>query len=250
MNFESGTIHCRGMRSALENPQQPRSFDVRNRLQSREILDDWEPPAEVLRQSYRELDRLHRWLGNRAAVLRELRRLGVGRHNRVLDVGCGQGALLEAIRRRFGCEVVGADLRGGCATSTLPIVQADAVRDALPKADVAVCVVMAHHLDPAELQAMIQNIARSCGALILLDLVRHPVPLILFRMCVAPLLSRINAMDGETSVRRAYTPQELRQIVQAALPGCPHAALAVRFGVAPFWLRQTVVVEWQKTRNS
>ncbi len=224
----------------------PRSFDVRDRLQSREILDDWEPPAEVLRQSYRELDRLHRWLGNRAVVLRELRRLGVGRNSRVLDVGCGQGALLETIHRRFGCAVLGADLRGGCATSTVPIVLADAVQDVLPEADVAVCVVMAHHLAPTELQAMIQNIARSCRALILLDLVRHPVPLMLFRWFVAPWLSRINAMDGETSVRRAYTPQELRQIVQAALPGCIHGALAVRYMVAPLWLRQTVVIEWQE----
>ncbi len=214
------------------------------RAQTKEILDECEPDGETLRCCYEEMDRLHRWLGNRKAVLRELSGMGVGAQSRVLDIGCGQGAMLRVICDRLGCEGVGVDLRGACADARVRIVKADAVSDSLPRADVAISVVMAHHLDPQALVAMIRNVERSCDALVLLDLVRHPVPLTLFRAFVAPLLCRINASDGATSVRRAYTRRELREIVDAALDGCQRKAVDVRHDVAALWLRQVVTVRW------
>jgi SAM-dependent methyltransferase len=214
------------------------------RLDTLEILDRTAPDAETLRRTYWELNELHRWLGNQAAVLRRLREAGVGRESRVLDLGCGQGALLREVNAQLGCSVVGVDLRGGCAEAQVEIVRADAVTDPLPEADVAVCVVMAHHLDPARLQAMIANVARSCETLVLLDLIRHPLPLALFRTFVAPLLSHINAADGETSIRRAYTAREMRAIVEKAVNDCGRPVREVRHNVAWLWLRQVVTVRW------
>jgi len=69
--------------------------------------------------------------------------------------------------------------------------KADAVRDPLPKADIAYCMHVAPHLSDAELTAMIRNVGRSCRRLIFIDLVRHKMPLILFRMFLAPFLAEL-----------------------------------------------------------
>ena len=172
--------------------------------------------------AYRELCTLHGWLGNTAAVLRRLRRPAAGCMTlacTVLDIGCGQGALLEVIRQRLGMQVVGFDLRPAPSNLPVRIVAGNAATDPLPDADVAVAMMLAHHLTETDLIAMIRNVSRSCDRMILLDLVRHPVPLALFRAFVQPLLCPINASDGETSIRRGFTSAEMRQIVAKALAG-------------------------------
>jgi hypothetical protein len=78
-----------------------------------------------------------------------------------------------------------------------------------------------------------------------MDLVRHPAPLALFRMFVAPLLGRINALDGATSIRRAYTANEMQGIVKGALAGADKPASSVRHSVGPLWIRQVVDISWE-----
>jgi 2-polyprenyl-3-methyl-5-hydroxy-6-metoxy-1,4-benzoquinol methylase len=63
---------------------------------------------KVLADVYGDLARTNRWLGNTAVILNRLRE---GSVRSVLDLGCGQGALREEIRRRLGVEVTGFDLR-------------------------------------------------------------------------------------------------------------------------------------------
>ena len=215
-----------------------------------EILDDAPLSEAEIAQCYRELRGVNRWLGNHWAVLRRLRGYfgadcGPGR--RVLDIGCGQGALLVEIREKLGVAVVGFDLRPAPVGSPVEIVAGDAVIDALPRADVAVSMMTAHHLSEAELIGMIRNVGRSCDALILLDLVRHPVPLVLFRIFVAPWLGRVNALDGATSIRRAFTAGEMRRVVAEAVGG---PGVRWRQTVAPFWTRQVVEVWWETEKGS
>jgi hypothetical protein len=125
------------------------------------------------------------------------------------------------------------------------ILNGNAVTDPLPDADVAVCLMMAHHLSEIDLAGLIQNVSRSCGRLLLLDLVRHPMPLWLFRMFMAPMLGRINALGGQTSIRRAYTAPEMNSIVTGALHGVQRMVRSVRHTVSPFWIRQVVDIFWE-----
>src|SRR5665811_2616876 len=100
---------------------------------------------EELERAHRRLSQTHSLLGNHAAILRALRCDGAAR--RVLDIGCGHGGLLKKVRRQMGVEVLGVDLRppeGGA--SEFPILKLDAVREALPLADVAVSAVSYTHL--------------------------------------------------------------------------------------------------------
>jgi 2-polyprenyl-3-methyl-5-hydroxy-6-metoxy-1,4-benzoquinol methylase len=216
-----------------------------------EILDGDGVNDEDVAQSYRELRAVHRWLGNTSTVIRLLKQANtVTPIRRVLDIGCGQGALLEEIRKRLGVDVVGLDTRPAPAAVSVPILAGNAIVDSLPLADVAVCVTVAHHLSEDDVVRLIRNVARSCDRLILLDLVRHPVPLALFRIFVAPLLGRINSQDGQTSIRRSYTGTEMRSIVDLALADSARPVLFMRHTVAPFWTRQVVEICWEKKADS
>jgi hypothetical protein len=100
-----------------------------------------------------------------------------------------------------------------------PFVTADACFDTLPSADVAVSTMMAHHLTPSENVAMIRNVGRSCRRFLILDLIRHRLPLTLFSVFVCPLIGHEAAADGRLSIRRAFTPGEFTELVTEALAG-------------------------------
>ena len=67
---------------------------------------------------------------------------------------------------------------------------------------------MTHHLTDEDVIRLIHNVRRSCRRLIILDLVRHPLPAFLFRILVAPFVHRISAADGMHSFRRAFTAED------------------------------------------
>jgi len=206
----------------------------------RELLEDPALPEEVVALAYRELARTNRWLGNTAALLRLLAN-GPTRVRSVLDIGCGHGALLEVIRHKLGVEVVGFDLRPARASAPVRILSGNAVLDPLPGADVALAVYLLHHLSEPEIIRLIRNVSRSCKRLIVLDLVRHRLPLILFRICATPVLQRMNVSDGLTSIRRSYTAGELGRIVDEAVRG---SGARVVQTVAPFYARQVLDIRW------
>src|SRR5690349_10124792 len=151
------------------------------RVNRDEILDTPGLPDEIASRAYRDLARIHRVLGDTASVIRAIRR---DPHpvRRVLDIGCATGDVLHEVQRRLNVEVTGVDLQP--RPGTVPMVRADAVRDLLPRADVAFSMYLAHHLDEGEISEMIRNVGRTCRRFILLDLVRHPLPLALFRAFV------------------------------------------------------------------
>lgn len=205
-----------------------------------EILDGEDVPADVVERAHKDLDRLHGLLGNTAALVAALKSdpLPV---RRVLDVGCGHGGLLLQLQRELGVEVAGADLRPP-AVSPFPILQADVTKDPLPEADVAICTYLAHHLSEEGFVSLIRNVGRTCRRFIILDLVRHRLPLVLFRIFLAPFLSPVNVADGCTSIRRAMLPDEMRATVTKALEG---AGATFQYSHTPFYSRQMVDIRYR-----
>lgn len=201
-----------------------RSFDA-------EILDAGAAPEHVVARAYRDLTRLHRVLGTTAALARTLR-CDPRPVTRILDVGCGHGAVLAELQRRLGVEGVGVDLRPP-ADAPVRILRANAICDPLPAADVAYALCLAHHLSEDEVVNMIHNVGRSCRRFVVIDLVRHPLPLALFRTFVAPFFSPVAVADGMTSIRRAYTPEEFASIAR-------RAAVPFRHSVSPIYASQTL----------
>jgi len=213
-----------------------------NRSLDPEIIDDPNLNEETLALVYKDLIRTHRFLGNTRALLTRL-----GRHpeplRQVLDIGCGHGELLLEIRNKMAVETVGVELRvPSTFCSCIRIVQADAVCDPLPPSDVALAVCVVHHLSDDSVVKLIRNVGRSSKRFVILDLVRHPLPLLLFRCFVAPFIHWINAADGISSIRRSYTPRELESLVRQALDGSPGT---YRHSVGWLYTRQIVDIRYR-----
>ena len=202
-------------------------------------MDSPDVKGPVLDKFHRDLNFIHKCLGTFPTIERFIRQDDKP-VRRIIDVGCGGGALLEYLRWRLGVEVIGVDRKPPDAAD-VPIVAADAVSDPLPDADVAVCSLLAHHLTPEQNIALIRNVSRSCRRFVIQDLIRHPVPLILFTLFICPLIGREAAVDGRQSIRRAFTPEEFREIVRTAVAG---TSATFTTDVSPFLSRQIIDIRF------
>jgi SAM-dependent methyltransferase len=158
----------------------------------------------------------------------------------VVDIGCGGGGLLQYLRWRMGVEVIGIDKKPG-SSQNVPIITADAITAELPQAYVAVCSLTAHHLTPEQNIALIRNVSRSCRRFLIHDLIRHPLPLALFSVFLCPLIGKEAAVDGRQSIRRAYTPDEFKELVRDAIEGTP---ATFTMDVSPFRSRQIIDIRF------
>jgi SAM-dependent methyltransferase len=207
----------------------------------REIMDAPDVPDALARRVYGDLARIHHWLGDTRFIVGAIRR-NPWPVRRILDVGCATGQVSDDVRRKLGVEAFGVDLNPRRSIrASVSMIQADAVRDSLPCADVAFSMHLGHHLTEDDVVGLIRNVGRFCRRFILMDLVRHALPLALFRVFVAPLVSRITARDGVTSIRRSFTPVELRRIAATALSG---SGGTFRHSVTPFYTRQVIDISY------
>lgn len=210
------------------------------RSQTPEFMDGPLIPQETVDDFHADLSRLGRILGNNREVVKLLRR---NLPQSVLDVGCGQGTLLAEIRDTFGIAVKGVDLRPSLnGKNQVEILAADATRDPLPTSDLAVCILTVHHLDEEQVVKLVRNVGRSCSRFIILDLVRHRLPLVLFSIFLRPLISRLVFLDGQQSIRRAFTPEELRALVVKGIAG---TSSTFRQSVSPIYGKQVIEISYR-----
>jgi SAM-dependent methyltransferase len=202
-------------------------------------MDSPDIKGPVLDKFHRDLNFVNKCLGTFPTIERFIRKDGRP-VQRIVDIGCGGGALLEYLHRRLGAEVIGVDQKPP-DNPPVPIIAADAVTGHIPEADVAVCCLTAHHLTPEQIVELIRNVGRSCRRFIIQDLIRHRVPFVLFTVFLCPLIGREAAVDGRQSIRRAYTPQEFAEMTRNALAGT-NATFSQ--DVSPFLSRQILDIRW------
>jgi ubiquinone/menaquinone biosynthesis C-methylase UbiE len=208
------------------------------RIDAPEILDsDSCSPADV-KTSMRDIGRVNRWFGGVTTTQKMVERVAQAtgmNHLSLLEVAAGSGEVPDLIERRLARSgiILNATLLDR-AHSHLPTensseenhppgsrsVVADAF--AMPFADGAFdlvsCCLFAHHLSPQQLAQFVREGLRvSRKALLINDLVRHPVHLALAFAGFPLMRSRIAWLDGLTSVRRAYVPSEMRSMLASAL---------------------------------
>jgi SAM-dependent methyltransferase len=184
--------------------------------------------AEALR-SLGDLRFVDRWLGNRRALAAAVVPHLGGPSPRILDAGCGSGDVLAELRRAGGGRAlaVGLDLKPlhlAAAPEGIHRVAGD-VR-ALPFAprsfDVVTASLFLHHFDAPELPAVLAGLwSLARRALVVNDLRRARVPYVFGRLTFRALFrSPVSVADGLTSIRRAFTDDELAEAFAAAgIPG-------------------------------
>jgi 2-polyprenyl-3-methyl-5-hydroxy-6-metoxy-1,4-benzoquinol methylase len=202
-------------------------------------MDSPEITGPVLDKFHRDLNFVNKCLGTFPTIARFIRS-DDRPVRRVIDIGCGGGALLEYLQKRMVVEVTGIDLKPP-DHAKVPVIAADAVTARLPEADVAVCSLVAHHLTPEQNIALIRNVGRSCRRFIIHDLIRHRMPFVLFTVFLCPLIGREAAVDGRQSLRRAFTPEEFEEMARTALAG---TAGKFTIDVSRFLSRQIIDIRY------
>jgi ubiquinone/menaquinone biosynthesis C-methylase UbiE len=198
------------------------------RVNTPELLDSDDCPSLDVAISLKDLGRINRWFGgvatSKALLERVLSNTGAKRLS-LLEVAAGLGAGPRLIEQRLACQGVTIDVTLlDRAVSHLPhgsgAVSADAL--ALPfrdsAFDVVGCNLFAHHLDPPQLRQFVREALRvSRYAVLVNDLVRHPLHLALVYAAFPLMRTRVSRLDGVASVRRAYVPDEVREILSPML---------------------------------
>ena len=228
------------------------SFWVPRRRPEPELLDGPRVPAGEAEASLEDIEWVHRRLGGRALVRRRLLPFFASPARRddvlgVLDLGCGSGhvgrdLLAAASEAGANVRVFGLDRKTSHArlASRGTAVVADTFR--LPFGDRSVDVVLStlflHHFSPGEAATLLTEARRvAASSVVVLDLARHRLALAAISV-VGPVAfrSRLSVADGKTSVRQAYTPEEIAAIAAPVLPGA-RVTMASRFVWELVWQR-------------
>jgi ubiquinone/menaquinone biosynthesis C-methylase UbiE len=213
------------------------------RIDAPEILDsDACSPADV-EISMRDIGRVNRLFGGVTTTRKMVERVTqvtVVSHLSLLEVAAGSGEVPEMLRERLARRGIALEAtlldrawshlpKENCSNENQIGRNRSVVGDAfaLPFRDGAFdlvsCCLFAHHLSPQQLgQFAREGLRVSRRALLVNDLVRHPLHLALAFAGFPFMRSRVAWRDGLTSVRRAYVPAEMRSMLASALS--PEAA--------------------------
>lgn len=199
------------------------------RRPTEELLDtDAGTPKEIA-DSLVDLRHINQWFGGVSTTQRMIERVAArtGLHKlSVLEVASGSGdlpALIESqlARRNLALNITLLD-RAATHLKTAPSftrVAADVFALPFPdnRFDIVSSSLFAHHLSPGRLPAFLAESLRvSRHAVLINDLIRHPLHLALVYAGLPLFRSRITWNDAPASVRQAYTVEEMTDLLKPA----------------------------------
>jgi ubiquinone/menaquinone biosynthesis C-methylase UbiE len=195
------------------------------RVVTQEILDsDTCPPREV-EASLRDLSRINRWFGGVATTRKMIERVAAAtgkKHFSLLEVAAGHGEVPKVAAQQLARHGITLDitLLDRDPSHLLPgnrSVVADALSLPFPdnSFDLVSSTLFAHHLEPAELARFVGEALRvSSVAVLINDLIRHPLHLALVYAGWPLMRSHVSRVDGIASVRRSYTAREMQETIR------------------------------------
>jgi ubiquinone/menaquinone biosynthesis C-methylase UbiE len=144
----------------------------------------------------------------------------------LLEVAAGTGFVPMQVRRQLSSKGVTLEVtlldrapthlpRNGSASK----VAADALNLPFQESafDLVSCTLFLHHLSPEDVLRFARESLRVCRVAVLVnDLVRHPLHLVLAYAGVPIYRSRITRNDAPASVKQAYTVEEMTEIFRRA----------------------------------
>jgi ubiquinone/menaquinone biosynthesis C-methylase UbiE len=198
-----------------------------HRSPSLELLDtDAGTPAEIA-DSLADLRMFNRWFGGLTCTTSLVYKVARKTNSSTLswlDVASGAGYVPRTVRERFARRNLQLDVTLlDRAASHVGNGGASVVGDALAlpfrdeSFDLVSSELFVHHLSPDQVIAFVRENLRVCRrALLINDLIRHPVHLALAYAGIPIYRSRITRNDAPASVRQAYTVHEMRGLLEKA----------------------------------
>jgi ubiquinone/menaquinone biosynthesis C-methylase UbiE len=220
------------------------------RVTTPEILDSDDCPPREVEASLCDLSRINRWFGGVATTRKLVERVVAAtgqKHSSLLEVAAGFGevpkvAAQQLKRKGITIEVTLLDRLHSHLRPGNRSVVSDALSLPFPNAsfDLVSCSLFAHHLEPPDLARFVNEALRvSRCAVLINDLIRHPVHLALVYAGFPLMRSYVSRVDGVASVRRAYMPEEMRGILSTD---------ARKVEISRHYLFRMGVIVW-KSRN-
>jgi hypothetical protein len=227
---------------------------VPQRIDEPELLDLGIGTPQEVQDCLADLWRINRFLGGVAGITRYLypRLLAAKQPSVVVDTGTGAAQIASAIAawacvKGLPVRVIGVDLSARNLVHAqrfiqhqpnASLIQADANHLPFAGVDYVISSLFLHHFPPEQVIELLKNTYQSARrGIVMSDLIRGWMPYYAFKLS-QPVFARsyLTRHDGALSVRRAYTPDELRQLAQAAC--IPNPKVYVYFP----W-RMTLVVD-------
>jgi ubiquinone/menaquinone biosynthesis C-methylase UbiE len=220
------------------------------RVPQRELLDHDDGTPDEIAASFADLRRINRLFGGISTteyLLRSAAQKASLKSADVLEVAAGDGDVVRTASKRV--QRSGIDLRITAldrksshikGANGMKVVIGDAL--ALPfddsSFDFVSCSLFVHHLAPEDaVQFLRESLRVARYAVLINDLRRGAVHLGLVYLGLPLFRSRITWHDGPASVRQAYTPDELRDLIAQA--GASH------FEISPHYLYRMAATIWK-----
>lgn len=228
------------------------------RVDAPEILDSDICSPQEAQAVLTVLGRVNRWFGGVATTQKMVNRVAEAagaKRLSLLEVAAGSGEVPEIVRQRLqtrgiALDVTLLDLAHShlCDSNS---VQKGSEKNrivgnalSLPFKDAAFdmvsCSLFAHHLSPQQLLVFVRESLRvSRRAVLINDLVRHPLHLAAAFAGFPIMWNRVAWQDGLTSVRRAYVPSEIEKVLNFS------SELPVRLEISRNFLYRMAVIIWR-----
>ena len=233
-----------------------------HRVDAPEILDSDTCSPREAQAVLTVLGRINRWFGGVATTQKMVSHVaqaaGVNRLS-LLEVAAGSGEVPKIVRQRLGRRGIVVDitlldmahshLSDANHVSRKAAEKSRIVGNALSLPfkegafDVVSSSLFAHHLSPQQLLLFVREALRvSRRAVLINDLVRHPLHLAAAFAGFPIMWNRVAWLDGLTSVRRSYVPSEIESVFNFGSFEPP-----VRLEISRHFLYRMAVIIW---RNS
>jgi 2-polyprenyl-3-methyl-5-hydroxy-6-metoxy-1,4-benzoquinol methylase len=206
-------------------------IDTANRIDSREIMDDFTLEGEELRDALDKIAKINRLLGGNKLTLQGVKSLISKVQNKkitIVDVGCGNGDMLRALAdfgksNNLDLKLVGMDANAftinyarklSAGFKNISYRCKDVFGEAFKEMDydIVLCTLTLHHFKNAEILYLTDIFRKQSRiGIVINDLQRSAIAYRLFQLiCFIFRLNDMSREDGLVSILRGFKKKELQ----------------------------------------
>lgn len=231
-------------------------IDTSKRSREPEIMDDFELQGIELEKTLEDIDNINKWLGGNKVTLRGIRELLKNSEQkdtiRIVDVGCGNGAMLREIAKwgraknyKFQFTGIDANPHAISIAENLSIsfpeitystqnIFSESYKN--QEFDIVLCTLTLHHFQNKQISEILNNFYRQAHlGIVINDLHRSREAYYLFQgFCRLFIRNEIARKDGLISILRGFKKKDL-EILALDIPA-QHQEISWRWAFRYRWI--------------